>query len=148
MSSVLYDAPGPRTRRRILVWSIVSALVLAGLAGLGLWQFASHGQLDAAKWTPFTQWPIWEYLFVGLLGGVALGTALGLHLPHGVHWRDLVPLGFISAAGFTMALFFATATIGPGQMLSELKMGAVVSIAACVVAIAAARALRAGRFRD
>ena len=85
---------------------------------------------------------------VGLLGGVALGTALGLHLPHGVHWRDLVPLGFISAAGFTMALFFATATIGPGQMLSELKMGAVVSIAACVVAIAAARALRAGRFRD
>jgi glutamate transport system permease protein len=68
MSSVLYDAPGPRTRRRILVWSVISALVLAGLAGLGLWQFASHGQLDAAKWTPFTQWPIWEYLFVGLLG--------------------------------------------------------------------------------
>jgi glutamate transport system permease protein len=68
MSTVLYDAPGPRTRRRILVWSVVSVLVLAGLAGLGLWQFAEHGQLDAAKWAPFTQWPIWEYLFVGLLG--------------------------------------------------------------------------------
>jgi glutamate transport system permease protein len=66
--AVLYDAPGPRTRRRIAVWSAVSGVVLAGLLGLGLWQFAKHGQLDAARWAPFTQWPIWEYLLVGLLG--------------------------------------------------------------------------------
>jgi len=66
--TVLYDVPGPRTRRKILVWSVVSGLVLAGLAGLGLWQFAEHGQLDADRWAPFTQWPIWEYLLVGLLG--------------------------------------------------------------------------------
>jgi glutamate transport system permease protein len=66
--TVLYDVPGPRARRRILIWSVVSALVLAGLLALGLWQFARHGQLDAARWAPFTQWPIWEYLLVGLLG--------------------------------------------------------------------------------
>lgn len=83
---------------------------------------------------------------LGLLFGVALGTALGLHLPRGVHWRDLVPLGFIGATGFTMALFFATATIGPGQMLAELKMGAILSVGGCIVAIATARVLRAGRF--
>jgi glutamate transport system permease protein len=68
MSTVLYDAPGPRTRRRILIWSVVSGLVLAGVLGAALWQFASRGQLDAARWQPFTQWPIWEYLLVGLLG--------------------------------------------------------------------------------
>ena len=50
------------------MWSVISGLVLAGLVGLGLWQFAKHGQLDAARWAPFTQWPIWEYLLVGLLG--------------------------------------------------------------------------------
>ena len=83
---------------------------------------------------------------LGLLAGVAFGAALGLHLPRGVHWRDMVPLGVISAAGFTMALFFATATLGPGQMLSELKMGAVLSVGACVVAIGIARVLRLGRF--
>jgi glutamate transport system permease protein len=66
--TVLYDAPGPRTRRRIMIWSVVSAVVLAGLFALGVWQFAKHGQLDAARWAPFTQWPIWEYLLVGLLG--------------------------------------------------------------------------------
>lgn len=66
--TVLYDVPGPRTRRRILVWSVLSVLVLAGIAGVGVWQFAAHGQLDADRWAPFTQWPIWEYLLVGLLG--------------------------------------------------------------------------------
>jgi glutamate transport system permease protein len=66
--TVLYDVPGPRTRRRILVWSVVSGVVLAGLLGVGLWRFAAHGQLAPARWAPFTQWPIWEYLLVGLLG--------------------------------------------------------------------------------
>lgn len=83
---------------------------------------------------------------LGVLAGVLLGTAAGLHLPRGLYWRDLVPLGFISASGFTMALFFATATVGTGQVLSELKMGAVLSLVACLVAIVAARLLRAGRF--
>ena len=76
---------------------------------------------------------------LGLLAGVALGSALGLRLPRGVHWRDVIPLGLISATGFTMALFFATATIGPGQMLSELKMGAVLSLGGCIVAVGPAR---------
>ena len=69
------------------LWSVVSGLVLAGVVGLGLWQFAKHGQLDAARWAPFTQWPIWEYLLVGLLGTleaaayVAVLSAVGGHLP-------------------------------------------------------------------
>ena len=82
---------------------------------------------------------------LGLLLGVALGAALGLHLPRGLHWRDLVPLGLISATGFTMALFFATATVGPGQLLAELKMGALISVGSCAAAIVTARVLRVGR---
>jgi NhaA family Na+:H+ antiporter len=82
---------------------------------------------------------------VGLLLGVTLGAALGLHLPRGLHWRDLVPLGLISATGFTMALFFATATVGPGQLLAELKMGALITVGSCAAAIVTARVLRLGR---
>ena len=89
-SSFLYDAPGPRTRRRILIASVLSVLVLLGLVAAGLAQFASHGQLDADRWTPFLQWPIWEYLLVGLGGTLqaaavvaVLGGAIGVLLALG-----------------------------------------------------------------
>ncbi|MCZ2826640.1 MULTISPECIES: amino acid ABC transporter permease [unclassified Modestobacter] len=71
----LYDAPGPRARRRIMLGSVVSALVLAGLLTLALVQFGRTGQLDADRWTPFLDWPIWSYLLVGLRG-TALAAAL------------------------------------------------------------------------
>lgn len=64
----LYDVPGPRARRRVLLGSVVSALVLLGLLTLALVQFGRRGQLDADRWTPFLDWPIWEYLLVGLRG--------------------------------------------------------------------------------
>lgn len=71
----LYDAPGPRARRRIMIGSVVSALVLTGLLALALVQFGSRGQLDADRWAPFTEWPIWSYLLVGLRG-TALAAAV------------------------------------------------------------------------
>lgn len=88
-AAFMYDAPGPRGRRNILIGSIVSCLAFAALIGYGLWQFASHGQLAPERWAPFTEWPIWQYLLVGLLGtleaaaivavlGGLLGVALAL----------------------------------------------------------------------
>jgi glutamate transport system permease protein len=89
-ASYLYETPGPRGRRNILIGSVVSSLALLALLALGLWQFGSHGQLDAEKWLPFTEWAIWEYLFVGLLGTVAaaaivavLGSLFGVVLALG-----------------------------------------------------------------
>lgn len=116
------------------------ALFFFGLVNTGV----PFSALEAGVWSLPLATMVGKPL--GLLVGVAVGAALGLHLPRGVRWRDMVPLGFISAAGFTMALFFATATLGPGQMLAELKMGAVVSFFSCVIAIGMARLFRAGRF--
>ena len=48
--------------------------------------------------------------------------------------------------GFTVALFFATASIGPGPTLSAIKMGALVSTAGVFAALIAARLLHTGRF--
>lgn len=81
----------------------------------------------------------------GAAGGVGVAVALRLHLPHGVTWRDVVVVGFISTIGFTMALFFATAAVGPGPTLSELKMGALLSVAGAVAAFASAAVLRTGK---
>lgn len=89
-TAYLYDEPGPRGRRRIRIASVVSLLVIAALVALMLRQFASRGQLDADRWTPFLSWPIWEYLLVGLRGTLlaaavvaVLGGALGLLLALG-----------------------------------------------------------------
>ncbi|WP_223693205.1 amino acid ABC transporter permease [Leifsonia poae] len=89
-SSFMYDKPGPRGRRNILLGSIVSSAVIVVVLGLGLWQFAAHGQLDPERWAPFTDWAIWSYLLVGLLGTLeaaaivaVLGGALGVLLALG-----------------------------------------------------------------
>ncbi|MCI0157865.1 amino acid ABC transporter permease [Leifsonia shinshuensis] len=89
-ASFMYDVPGPRGRRNILIGSIISCVLFAALIGYGLWQFASHGQLDPARWAPFTEWPIWQYLLVGLLGTLeaaaivaVLGGLLGVLLALG-----------------------------------------------------------------
>ncbi|WP_434316329.1 amino acid ABC transporter permease [Leifsonia sp. P73] len=89
-AAFMYDVPGPRGRRRILLGTVLSCLVIAGLLGYGLWQFASHGQLAPERWAPFTEWPIWNYLLVGLLGTLeaaaivaVLGGLLGVLLALG-----------------------------------------------------------------
>lgn len=50
-TSVLFDAPGPKARRRHLILTILSALVLAGLVYVALSRLQERGELEAAKWT-------------------------------------------------------------------------------------------------
>jgi glutamate transport system permease protein len=53
MTSVLYDAQGPRAKRRNVVYTVVFVLAVAALAW---WVFTSlddKGQLDWEKWKPF-----------------------------------------------------------------------------------------------
>jgi NhaA family Na+:H+ antiporter len=82
----------------------------------------------------------------GLLLGAAFAIAAGLHLPRLVGWRHLVVVGFICSIGFTVALYFAVATFGPGPLLSGLKFGALITLAGGLLAPAFAWMLRVGRF--
>lgn len=72
---VLFDAPGPRGRRRILALSVLSALAIAALIALGLYQFGSHGQLAPEKWAPFTRPDYIAFLAQGAKG-TFLSTAV------------------------------------------------------------------------
>ncbi|MFK3672162.1 amino acid ABC transporter permease [Leifsonia aquatica] len=89
-ASFMYDTPGPRGRRKILLGSLISCVAFAAIIGYGIWQLASHGQFAAERWAPFTDWAIWQYLLVGLLGTLeaaaivaVLGGALGIVLALG-----------------------------------------------------------------
>ncbi|WP_413248196.1 amino acid ABC transporter permease [Sinomonas flava] len=54
MTSVLYDAPGPKARVRHLVLGIVSTLLVLGIIVFIIWSFAETGQFTEAKWKIFT----------------------------------------------------------------------------------------------
>lgn len=84
--AVLYDAPGPRARRRNVLYSLLFHLVLAAAAWWVLKQLADKKQLAAEKWNPFVEDPrVWtEFLLPGLLHTVqAAALALVLALPLG-----------------------------------------------------------------
>jgi Na+:H+ antiporter, NhaA family len=83
---------------------------------------------------------------IGILVAVAIAVMAGFHLPPRVGWRELIVVGFVVSAGFSVALFFATATMAPGQMLRETTMGVLLATTSIAVAFGAARILRAGRY--
>ncbi|MCX4988018.1 MULTISPECIES: amino acid ABC transporter permease [unclassified Streptomyces] len=84
MTSVLYDAPGPRAKRRNLLLSVVFFVLLA----LFLWwiwtAMDDKGQLKWDLWEPFTTADAWStYLWPGLLGtlkAAALSVVIALPL--------------------------------------------------------------------
>ena len=82
---------------------------------------------------------------LGLLIGLGVGIMAGLHLPFHVTWRHVFVVAWLSTIGFTMALFFATVAVGPGPLLSELKMGALLTLGGAVAAFVAAWLLGVGR---
>jgi len=94
--------------------------------------------------------PATTVVFLGLMIGKPLGIfilgfigarVLGLGLPEGMSYRELVVVGFIAAIGFTVALFVATVAFPSGATQDAAKMGAVLSFAAAGVAILVARLL-------
>ncbi|AXE23298.1 amino acid ABC transporter permease [Streptomyces globosus] len=86
MSSVLYDAPGPKAKVRNWIYTAVFAV----LVGLALWwildRMAEKNQLDADKWLPFvTDSQIWTtFLLPGLVETLKAGLiAMVIALPLG-----------------------------------------------------------------
>jgi glutamate transport system permease protein len=86
MSIVLYDVAGPRTRRRILVGSVLGVVVLAGIIAVALSRLAGNGQFDPDLYEPFYTEPrLWTRLAEGLLGTLqAAAYALVLALVLGI----------------------------------------------------------------
>ena len=77
----LYEEPGPKTRKIILVATIAAAIVVMIGIGLIIKQFYVTGQLDAKYWTFFTRPTTWAFLGEGFLGTIkaaAMAAVLAL----------------------------------------------------------------------
>ncbi|MFI7297644.1 amino acid ABC transporter permease [Streptomyces sp. NPDC050121] len=85
MSSVLYDTPGPRAKRRNVIFSVVFFALLA-LFVWWVWQeMDEKEQLTSALWKPFIESEAWTtYLLPGLANTLkAAALAMVIALPLG-----------------------------------------------------------------
>jgi len=95
-------------------------------------------------------WLVFGGLIIGKPLGITLFTWLGekyfkLEMPAGMNYRHIVSLGMVAGIGFTVALFVSTAAfpVPPSSpaVLDSVKMGALASFFAAIVAYVGARLL-------
>ncbi len=78
MRDALYEAPGPRTRRKIVVGTAISLVLVAlGVAAV-IRQFYVTGQLAPRYWSFLLEWTTWRFLLQGLMGTVQVALTAGV----------------------------------------------------------------------
>ncbi|GAA4897957.1 amino acid ABC transporter permease [Streptomyces coeruleoprunus] len=79
MTSVLYDTPGPKAKRRNVLYTVVFLAVLAAVGWWVLSVMAEKDQLTADKWSPFvTDSAVWTTFLLPGLGETLKAAALAL----------------------------------------------------------------------
>lgn len=100
----LYEAPGPKTRRRVAIFTAVALVALGFLVYLIVRQFERQGQLQARYWDFFLKWSTWRFLGMGLLStlraaltAAVVAIALGFILMRGKLNRNPILRGAAAA---------------------------------------------------
>ena len=123
-------------------WNVVVQVVLFlfGLVNAGV---ILRGY-DTGTWAVLSAAVVGRPL--GVLAAVAIAVAAGLHLPRRIGWRELAVIALATSSGFTFSLFVATSLIPVGAVLTQLKLGALATVAGAALTYGVARVLGAGRF--
>ena len=119
--NVLFDAPGPRARRRHAILTVVGFVLAAGGVALVLWKFAAQGQLEPSMWTSLFTADVWTaYLIPGLINtlkasaiSIVLAIAFGLVFGLGrlspvraVRWVCGVVVEFFRSVPVLLMMYF------------------------------------------
>jgi glutamate transport system permease protein len=100
--------------------SVVSAIVLVAFVVIALGRLSDRGQLDEARWEPFTQWPVQKFFLEGLrttvevalvsmAGAMVLGTLLALARlarTGPVRWVTTLFVEFFRGLPLVLLIFF------------------------------------------
>ena len=123
--SVLFDEPGPRTRKRITLFNIIGAVVIVAFIAWILYRFANppqgENQLSWALWKPALSADAWVYFYLpGLLatleasvlaifGSLAFGVIFGIGrlLPvRPIRWVSAAIVEFCRAVPVLLFMIF------------------------------------------
>ena len=97
VQAVLFDAPGPRARRRHLILTIIGAILVLGLVAVVVWQLNEKNQFETFLWEPFTYPETWtEYLIPGLIKTL---QAAGVSIVFAMVFGILFGMGRLSHVG-------------------------------------------------
>ncbi|MEU2788106.1 amino acid ABC transporter permease [Streptomyces sp. NPDC007100] len=118
--NALYDVPGPRMRRRHLLYGVAATVVILAIVAWVVYLLIDTGQFSGAKWTPFAYKGIQELLLEGLgntlkafamaavlslvLGAVLAAGRLSDHAP--VRWAATLLVEFFRAMPVLVMIFF------------------------------------------
>ncbi|MGO1853284.1 MAG: amino acid ABC transporter permease [Microbacterium sp.] len=83
MTSVLFDVPGPRARRRNLLLAIITVILVVAVIAFVVWRLSLTNQFSAAKWNVFTYTTVWTAIgemLLNTLRAFALAAVLSLAL--------------------------------------------------------------------
>jgi glutamate transport system permease protein len=114
------DALGPRGRRITRIVTAVSAVVLIAMVAVALSRLADKGQLDAAKWRPFTEWGVAKFFLLGvratievalvaMTGAMVIGGIVALARlarTRAIRWLAVVYTEFFRGVPLILLIFF------------------------------------------
>ena len=130
MSSVLFDTPGPRTKARHRLYSVLASLFLLGLLGLAVRRMYVTGQFEYELWEPFVTPVYIEAILVdGLLKtlqmaftAVTFAVVFGLVFGTGklsdrayIRWPCWAVVEFFRAVPLLLLIIFIFFTYGTGD---------------------------------
>lgn len=83
MTSVLFDVPGPRARRRNMILAVVTIAVVVAILAFLVWRLSLTNQFSAERWSVFTYSAVWASIgemLMNTLRAFALAAVLSLAL--------------------------------------------------------------------
>lgn len=139
--SVLFDAPGPRAQRVIMIGNVIGVILVAALLSYVIFLLAGLGQLDAVKWSSFLEGRTWEFfLLPGLLNtlkaaAVAVVTSIVFGLIFGIgrlshiapiRWAASTVVEFLRAVPVLLMMIFLWLGLGQVDAIEDPIFVAVV----------------------
>jgi glutamate transport system permease protein len=128
-TSVLFDAPGPKTRLRHRLYALVSTLVLAVVVAGVVWRLWERGQFAQRLWEPFVTPRIVNAMIQGLgqtllmavvavAGAILIGAFLGvgkLSEHQLLRWPSWSIVEFFRAVPLLMLIIGIWFALGPSE---------------------------------
>lgn len=128
-ASVLFDAPGPKTRARHRLYSVIASVGLVALIVLLVVRLNDKGQFEYRLWEPFITPNFVEAILTGLrktlemaflsvLGSVVFGVIFGvgkLSAHRWIRWPSWLVVEFFRAVPVLLLMVFLFLTYGVGE---------------------------------